>query len=121
MLPKTLSLSMLVAFVLLSALMQVTSPSTIHPAGILLIYILLYVLALGALTFFLVGVSSIFVALRVTKKRFTTTKAYYYGSVLALAPVVLLAMRSIGRLTAYEVILVAIFESIAIFYISRRY
>lgn len=52
MLGKALALSTLTAFVLLSAILQVTSPSTIHPLGILMVFILMYVLALGALTFF---------------------------------------------------------------------
>lgn len=121
MLSKILSLSALAAFVLLSALLQVTSPSTIHPAGILLVYVLLYVLILCVLTLFLVGISKLFVSARWIKLHMPTTKAYYYASVLALAPVVLLAMRSIGKLSMYEVLLIIFFEAIAIFYVSRRY
>ena len=116
-----LSVSILVAFVLLSAILQVTSPSTIHPAGILLVYVLFYVLALGAFTFFLVGASSVLVGIGVARERLGITKAYYFASVLALAPVILLAMKSIGRLAIYEILLIIIFECIAIIYVSRRY
>ena len=122
MLGKVLALSTLLAFVFLSALLQSTSPSTIHPAGILIVFILLYVLALGALTFCLLAISRIVILLgrHTTEGAMTLQQAYYYASVLALAPVMILGARSIGRTGAYDVLLIMLFEFIACFYISKR-
>lgn len=123
MLGKVLGIATLAAFVLLSAIMQVTSPSTIHPLGILAVFILLYLLALGTLTFLLVGIHRVIVAFMPSHrkgKHFTVQTAYYYASVLALAPVMIIGMRSIGRSGLYDVALVVVFELVACFYISKR-
>lgn len=123
MLGKVLALSSLSAIVILSALMQTTSPSTIHPAGILLIFVLIYVSALGVLAFFIYGTFYVLARMRKTPARsegMSLTRAYYYASVLALAPVVLIGARSIGRTGMLDLILLAIFEVLACFYISKR-
>ena len=122
MLGKVLALSTLLAFVFLSALLQSTSPSTIHPVGILFVFILLYMLALGVLTFCLFSISRIVINVGNNKpeEAMTLQQAYYYASVLALAPVMLLGARSIGRTGAYDIVLILLFEGIACFYISKR-
>jgi len=123
MLGKVLALSSLSAFVLLSALMQSTSPSTIHPIGILAVFILIYVLALGVLTFFVYGVGSAihrYQAKKRTSNEFTLLRAYYFASVLALAPVMLVGARSVGRTGALDIVLITLFEILACFYIARR-
>lgn len=123
MLGKVLAISSLSAFVLLSALLQSTSPSTIHPVGILAVFILIYVLALGVLTFFVYAVGSLWYRRRTARhaiKPFTLARAYYFASVLALAPVMLIGARSVGRAEIMDVILVVLFEILACFYIARR-
>lgn len=47
-------------------------------------------------------------------------QAYYYATVIALAPVLLVAMRSIGRGTVWDIVLVMVFEVMACFYIAKR-
>lgn len=121
MLPKILSIASLASFVLLSALLQATSPSTIHPVGILLIYVLIYVLAIGVLTLFLWSGARAIATIRRKKAVLGAEKAYYFATVLALAPVIMIAMKSIGRLEVYEVILILIFEAVACFYVAKRY
>lgn len=125
MLGKVLALSTLCAFAILSALLHTTTPSSIHPVGILLVFVLIYVLALGVLTFLLYGV--VHTVARVTAKgRFlaktamTLQRAYLYASVLALAPVMLIGMRSIGQSGVYEAALVVLFEIVACFYITKQ-
>jgi hypothetical protein len=123
MLGKVLALSTLTAFVFLSALMQSTSPSAIHPMGILVVFILLYVLALGVLTFFVYTCAALFGTIQRRagqRKPLSMKQAYFYASVLALAPVMLVGMKSIGRANVYEVMLVVIFELVACFYISKQ-
>ena len=123
MLSRILAVVTLVAFVLLSALLQSTSPSTIHPIGILIVFILFYLLALGVLTFFVYTFSNLIRRLtrNAHQKKGTTLKqSYFYASVLALAPVMLVGMKSIGRANGYEVALVLIFEVVACFYISKQ-
>ncbi|OYX36540.1 hypothetical protein B7Z00_04625 [Candidatus Saccharibacteria bacterium 32-50-10] len=123
MLGKVLALATLAAFVLLSALLQSTSPSTIHPVGILIIFILFYVLALGVLTFLLFVVGKIVTGATKHARaahKMTLHRAYYFASVLALAPVMYIGVRSIGHTGIYELVLIAIFEFVACFYIAKR-
>lgn len=121
MLGKVLALSTLCAFVLLSALLQSTSPSSIHPLGILLVFILIYVLVLGVLTFLLYAVL-LFTA-KVRKKDgviMSFRRAYIFASVLALAPIMVVGMSSIGRMGVYEFLLIIMFELVACFYVARQ-
>ena len=123
MLGKVLAVSTLCAFVLLSALMQSTTPSSIYPIGILFVFILLYALALGVLTFFIFWLSQLVAKLQKvdpTKNDITLKRAYLYASVIALAPVMIAGMASIGRAGFYEILLVVVFEAVACFYVSRQ-
>jgi hypothetical protein len=123
MLSKILVLIILVAFVLLSTLIQSTSPATIHPLGILAIFILFYLLALGVLTFLIFGIGrffNLFDAKVQLSDAITFQRSYYFASVIALAPVLFVGMRSIGRGTVWDVVLILMFEAIAFFYISKR-
>ncbi len=123
MLGKVLALTTLIAFALLSALLQSTSPSTIHPLGILVIFILFYVLALGVLTFLLYATGQVvarFMKHARDSQKMTMHRAYYFASVLALAPVMYVGVRSIGHTGIYELVLIIAFEVIACFYIAKR-
>lgn len=123
MLGKVLALTTLVAFVLLSALLQSTSPSTIHQLGILVIFVLFYLLAVGVLTFLLYAIGHVigkFMKHLRESQKMTVQQAYYFASVLALAPVLYVGVRSIGHTGIYELVLIVIFEVIACFYIAKR-
>lgn len=123
MLSRLLPVTTLAAFVLLSALLQSTSPSTIHPIGILAVFVLFYMLALGVLTFFMFGVSRALTRLPYThnqKAQLSFKQAYYFATVIALAPVLIIGMRSIGRGGTQDILLVIVFELIACFYIAKR-
>ncbi len=112
------------AAVLLAIVLQTTTPATIHPLGIVLVFVLCYVVMLGLLTYLLAGIA---VALRrwlpEAQRRAVTLsfrRCYYFGSVLALAPVLLIGARSVGRGGWYELALVFAFEAIACFYVAKR-
>lgn len=126
MLGKVLALSSLGSFVLLSALLYTTSPSTVHPAVILFVFLLIYVLALGTLTFLIyvgvrvVAARRIHQVSRQNESVALLRRVYLYASVLGLAPVMILGMQSIGQLNVYEVGLVGLFEVVACFYITKQ-
>jgi 4-hydroxybenzoate polyprenyltransferase len=52
--------------------------------------------------------------------RLSLKRAYYYSSVLALGPIMALAMMSIGSFGVYETVLIAVFLAVALLYVSRR-
>lgn len=121
MLAKILMLSTVCAAVLLAIIFQTTTPASIHPLGILFIFVLLYVLALGVLTFLTYHVMRL--CTRIGKgdvKNVSFHRTYVLSLVLALAPVICLGIQSVGNLTAYEIFLVILFEIFACFYVVKR-
>jgi hypothetical protein len=108
-------------------LFNVSNPVDIGPAGILSVFILIYLFFASCffvLLHFGVGILSRLVAKRRTIDhrhwQIGVHRAYYIASALAFAPVVLLAMNSVGQLQARDVILVFVLEVLAIFYIVKR-
>lgn len=126
MLGKIIAASTVIAGIILIIMLQVTNPSTVGPLGLLAVFFLLYVIILGAMT------EVLWVGSRVTQtvgRRFTSKRppgrlslkrAYYYSTVLALGPIMALAMTSIGSFGVYEAILIAVFLGVALLYVSRR-
>jgi hypothetical protein len=47
-------------------------------------------------------------------------RAYYFSTVLAAAPVMLVGLQSVGAIGIYEFILVVVFEVIGCVYITKR-
>jgi len=126
MVGKTIVISTAIAAVLLTLLLQTTGPSTAGPLGLLAVFFLIYVIILGVTTEALWIGSGVVqtVARRFTSKRppgrLSLAKAYYLSTMLALGPVMALALQSIGSLGPYESILIAMFIMIGLLYISRR-
>jgi hypothetical protein len=126
MLGRLVAVSSFVATLLLVVLLYATKPATIGPLGILIVFILMYVSVLGVLTFLLFGISKIIhkVSASFTVKKplpqLSLNKSYYFASVISLAPVMFVAMQSVGEVGVYEVLLVTLFVVIACVYIAKR-
>lgn len=125
MLRRILAIAAVVAAGGLLWVVQMTAPTSVHPLVVLLVFIMLYVLALVVLTFFIFwGSRAISRILRTQHAAppapVSIYRAYLYASVLAFAPVALLAMRSVGQQGVGEVLLVVLFEVLACFYVWRQ-
>jgi hypothetical protein len=126
MVGKIVVFSTLIASVVLMIVLQTTNPSTAGPLGLLAVFFLLYVIFIGVTTE-LVWVGSHVVSWlsrRLRTRRPVRTlplnTAYYYSTVLALGPAMMLAMQSIGSLGIYEILLIVAFLAVGILYVSRR-
>lgn len=126
MVGKLVVSSTLIAALLLVIVLQTTTPSTVGPLGLLAVFLLLYVIFIGCITELLwVGSKAVaWVGRRLRTRRpihpMPLTRAYYFSTVLALGPVMLLGMQSIGSLGLYETILITMFLGAGILYVSRR-
>lgn len=116
-----------IAVTLLVVIFQTTVPAAIGPLGILFVFVLMYVLTLGVLTFLIFGLGNFLqrfvTSLLVTKKPFqalSLTRSYYFSSVISLAPVMLIGIHSVGELGFYDVLLVLIFVAISCVYVAKR-
>jgi hypothetical protein len=126
MLGRAIAISLTVSVVVLSVLLATTKPATIGPLGILVVFILMYVSALGVLTFLLFGISKIIgkiyssVGIKRPVETLTLRRSYYFSSVIALAPVMFIGMQSVDEVSVYDVLLVGLFVLVSCVYISKR-
>lgn len=126
MLMKIAGIGSFVAFVALLILVNTSTPSEIGPLGILAVFFCLYVALCGTLMIVIwAGQRLIAKLLRPLFVRrpmtlMSTHKAYYFASVVALAPVMLIGMQSVGGVDVYGVGLVGLFVLIGSVYIAKR-
>ena len=126
MLGKTLTLVTLAAAIVLLFILQTTNPSTAGPAGILAVFFLLYIVFFGCLVRCIHALS--WVASRVSRstrlrrpiKTISLQHSAYLSSIVAMAPIMLIAMSSVGKLGFYETVLVIVFVVLGVFYVEKR-
>lgn len=126
MLKRIIGSGTIITVILLTAMLYMTTPAEAGPLGILFVFILMYLSALGMLTFLLFGVSR---AIARVSRSFTVRhpprvmsfqRSYYFASVLALVPVMFIGIQSVGKVGLYEVILMLLFTTIGCVYIAKR-
>ncbi len=126
MLPRIVATISLASLCVLSALLTFTSPATAGPFGLLVIFVSAYLTFVGMISFFLFGMNRLIVMLAsgITTRRpaqpMPFRRAYYFSSVLAAGPVMLIGLQSVRSIGFYEIALVIIFEIVACIYVSRR-
>lgn len=126
MLQRIIAIITIVSLCLLALMLALTTPATAGPFGLLLIFVSAYLSCLGLVSFFLYGVSRIisYVSAGFTVKRplpaLSFKKAYYYSTVVAAAPVMLVGLQSVGSVGIYEAILVLLFVVIGCVYVAKR-
>jgi hypothetical protein len=126
MLGRVISVIVVLAVVILLAILQTTTPSTAGPIGILFVFIFIYMLVLGALTFLLFWGSKLLGRLRqvithkAARSSLSLIRSYYFSSILALAPVIFIGMQSVGEVGFYDIALVLLFVAVGCFYVAKR-
>lgn len=115
-----------VSLCLLAILLNFMTPATAGPFGILLVFVFVYLSSFGLVAFFLFGMSRVLshiLAIVMARKPFSPMslkKSCIYSSVVSTAPVMLIALRSVGVVGLYEYLLVVAFIVIGCLYISKR-
>ena len=127
MLGRFLFIAVIIAAVLLMIIFHTTVPAAIGPLGILFVFVLMYVLVLGLLTFLIFGFGILFrklIGIFAIAKRPVRTlslaRSYYFSSVIALGPIMLVGIHSVGELGFYDVLLVGVFVVISCVYVAKR-
>lgn len=117
----------LIPIVTIAVLLAVFQLFSISPGSILAVFLLLY-LFFGSVIFILlhfgIELLSSWLAKRRTielrRWRVGVKKAYYVASVVAFAPVCLIALQSMGQLQARDLFLVGLLTAVATLYIVKR-
>lgn len=123
---KFLVIILLASFVLLLFILNNSTPSSAGPFGVLVVFMCVYVIIMSLLTFVIFYGQRLikwFTKFFYLKKPFTelsSLRAYYYASVLAIGPVILLGLGTVGAVPAYVFLLIAIFMLLGCFYVAKR-
>lgn len=124
---RFLLIAMAIATMLLMIIFHTTVPAAIGPLGILFVFILMYVVTVGVLTFLIFGLSilfqrgvSVFIITKKPLQSLSFTRSYYFSSVVSLGPIMLIGIHSVGDLGFYDVLLVGIFIIISSIYVAKR-
>ncbi len=125
MLQKIIILTTIVCVVLLSVLIGATTPATAGPFGILTIFITAYLSAVGIATYVIYGAGRLIAHLvsvfgvKGKLGKLSFRRAYYYSTVIAAAPILLIGLQSVGAVGIYEFLLVVTFVVIGCLYITK--
>lgn len=111
---------------IMAALLTLTTPTAIGPFGTLVFFVCFYVAVVCVLSVLFLTLQRWWQRLRHIDELQRTTamsalKLYYFASVLALAPVMLLGMQAVGGIELEGVGLVLLFEAVGCFYINKRF
>jgi len=110
----------------MAVLLNVTTPIIAGPFGILAIFVFAYLASLGVVTFFIYWVGRLLAHL---SKAFALSRpftglnfkqSYYYSTIIAAAPIMLVGLQSVGSVGFYEIGLVILFVGIGCLYITKR-
>lgn len=126
MFKRLLALTGLVSTGVLLLFINTTPPSRAGASGILLVFILIYIIITTIATYILITISKFYMLVsKKTKKSYRHTqlgvdKAYQFASVLSLGVMMVIGMRSVGSVGIYEILLVIVFMSLGCIYVYRR-
>ena len=126
MFARILSIVGLASAGLLLILITSTTPEKAGAFGILAVFLLTYTIFATAFTFLIWLLAKVANKLggelRVLRNPYgiTIKKSYYYASVLALGPVIVISLQSVGGISVYELGLVVLFLFLGCVYVAKR-
>ena len=126
MLKIIISILTFLSLCLLLVILNISSPASAGPFGILAIFVFAYMSSFCLMTFFIYFISKIISYLSrifMTRKPVVSLefkKSCYFSSIVAAAPVMLVGLRSVGETSAYGYLLVVLYTVIGCLYISKR-
>lgn len=126
MLRWILLISSVISAFVLSLILNLTSPGSIGPFGILFVFVLIYSSSLGVVTFLIFGLSKItsFIskafAFKKPLKSLSFKRSYYFAGILASGPVIVIGLESVGAAGFGGVLLLGVFLTIGCLYVSKR-
>lgn len=125
MLRIVISVASVASLCLIIIMLNITTPVSAGPFGVIAIFILMYLLCLGVFANVIYifnrlysHLSIAFVANR-APGAISFKKSYYFSTVLSAVPVMLVGIQSVGHLGVYEYVLVFIFAAVGYIYVLK--
>ena len=127
MFTRILMIAGLVSAGLLLILLTTITPAKAGAFGILAVFLLSYVFILTVTTFLLWGVAYLADRIASSGRRIprklhaiSLKRAYLFATVIALGPIILVGLHSVGGIGVYDVGLVLLFTALGCVYVARR-
>ncbi|NLA43240.1 hypothetical protein GX865_03785 [Candidatus Saccharibacteria bacterium] len=126
MLGKFIGIVGVVSLVILLYILQTTTPTEAGAVGVLAVFLLSYIAITVALTFFIFWLYRLVVKVFYSDKlttledAFSLRKSYYYSSILALGPVMMVSLRSVGKDGIVEYMMIVFLLFLGCVYVSRQ-
>lgn len=126
MLTKILVVIGVAAAIGLGYVLNSTSPVEAGATGVLAVFLLSYIVSVVVLTFFIFLTYKLMLHLFYSDRtghagqQLSLRKAYYYASILALGPVILVSLRSVGQAGIVQLLLVLALLVLGCLYVSRQ-
>lgn len=123
---KFLIVAAVISGVALTIILNMTTPANAGAFGILAVFVFAYIFILSVLTFLIYGLSRIVMFVmamfmtHTSQETVSLRRAYYYSTVLALVPVIIISMQSVGGVGPYELGLIGLFVLIGCIYVTKR-
>lgn len=115
MLNRFIPVVSLISMAILLVLLNFTTPTSLGPVGVLIFFVLVYMIMLGVVT----GAVAIFRKI-LGKKGEMGRKDYGCAVIIAFAPILLLVCQSLGMLNLMVVIIVAMVIFLGCFWMLKR-
>lgn len=103
----------------LAVVLHMTNPLYTGPLSILAVFVLIYLLILSTLCVVLRLLAAV-IRLVKPQYQFPLRRGYYALSVVSLAPVLLIALNTLGQLDILECTLILLLVGLGCFYVLRR-
>lgn len=126
MLGKALIVIAVLSGVILTFIVNMTTPASAGAFGVLAVFVFAYLLLLSIMTFALYAISKL---LSLIARTFATRrpvevmslrKCYYYSTIIALVPIIIVSMQSVGGIGVYELGLIFLLVLIGCIYVTKR-
>ena len=126
MLSRILFFIWLLSLFILIYILGFTTPTQIGAVGVLVVFLLFYVVSTITVTYFVYIANRIVLQLffadvvNIKSKSMSLKKAYYFGSVFALGPVMMISLQSVGGVGLWSFVLVCFLLILGSLYVSRQ-
>ncbi len=126
MLGKLLVIIGIASGLILTVILNTTTPANAGAFGILSVFIFTYLLVVSLMTFTVYGIYkaiSVFGAAfghRAPLEVMRLQRAYYFSTILSLAPVIIISLQSVGGVGIYELGLIFLLVILGCIYVTKR-
>jgi uncharacterized membrane protein len=109
----------MVALLALGFVLNTTNPLQSGPLIILAVFVLIYIVVVSLFSAALHLIATVVRMVR-PSSRFSMKRGYYVVSIIGLAPVLFIALNTLGQLDMLEIVLILLLFGLGCFYVVRR-